>query len=92
MQHDVYSPAAGILNSPNCSLKSRTSIEKEHAHFCICFSDHIKNAHHRSKTRQIGGVKRAQPRVDSINIKYPYTLFISHDLGSVPPLTLQVAQ
>ena len=55
-------------------------------------TDHIKNAHHRSKTRQIGGAKRAQPRVDSINIKYPYTLFISHDLGSVPPLTLQVAQ
>ena len=54
--------------------------------------DHIKNAHHRSKTRQIGGAKRARPRVDSINIKYPYTLFISHDLGFVPLLSLQVAQ
>ena len=54
--------------------------------------DHLKNAHHPSKTCQIGGAKRAQPRVDSINIKYPYTLIISHDLGSVPPLTLQVVQ
>ena len=37
---------------------------------CV-FPDHIKNAHHPSKTRQIGGAKRAQPRVDSSNIKYP---------------------
>ena len=54
--------------------------------------NHIKNAHHPFKTRQIGGAKRAQPRVDSSSIKYPYTLIISHDLGSVPPLMLQVAQ
>ena len=33
----------------------------------------IKNAHHPSETRQIGGVKRTQPRVDAIKIKYPYT-------------------
>ena len=34
-------------------------------------SDH---AHYPSKTR---GAKRAQPRVDSINIEYPYTHFLS---------------
>ena len=55
-------------------------------------TDRIKNAHQPSKRRQIDGAKRAQPRVDSINIKYPYTLIISHDLRFVPSLTLQVAQ